>query len=190
VKGIKSNMKRNTIKIYKHEELNSQQNSIYNTILKGKRGEVPDLFMALMHNPSLAEKTQSLGTELRYETSLDPRLTELSILLIADFLNCPYEWHYHEPEALKAGVKQKDIESIKQKSRPDFVNKEEKTIYSFTNEAIQNRSICDETYNQAVEIFGERGVVELTSLIGYYSMLALILNEHRVPVPQNDENKK
>lgn len=175
----------NRIHIPKFTELNEYESKIYNSIKQGKRGEVPDLFMVLMHSPEIAKHTQELGAKLRYETSLPPRLSELAILIIAKFWHCPYEWYYHEPEALKAGLEIKYINAIKEGTTPDFEGKEEAAIYGYTSELLYNRRVADETYQNTIQTFGNKAIVELTSLIGYYSMIAMTLNEHHVPIPNN-----
>ena len=165
------------------DDLSDEQRAIYDSIGSGKRGEVPDLFMALMHNPTLADRTQALGVLLRYDTTLEPRLSELAILLVARHWACPYEWHYHEPEALKGGLAENIVEAIRTGARPKFENDDEKVVRAYTRELLTNRRVSDETYDRARDMFNDRGVVELTALIGYYSMIAMTLCEHRVPLP-------
>lgn len=171
------------ITIPRAEDLDSEQTNIYEAIRGGKRGEVPDLFMALMHNPKVADRTQALGVLLRYDTNLEPRLSELAILVVARHWACPYEWHYHEPEALKGGLDEDIVEAIRTGARPEFTHEDENAVHAYARELLTNRRVSDETYQQALALFGERGVVELTSLIGYYSMIAMTLTEHHVPLP-------
>jgi len=95
------------------ESLSEDQRRVYDAILSGPRGTVPALFMAFLHNAELADRVQALGALLRYDTSLEPRLSELAILAVARHWSCQYEWHWHAPEAAKAGLPDTVIEAIK-----------------------------------------------------------------------------
>lgn len=163
--------------------LDADQQAVFDAIKAGKRGTVPTLFLTLMHNAGLAERIQQLGVLLRYETSFPPALSELAILAIARCWTCNYEWAIHEQEARTAGVREAVIEAIKHRKPPPFETAEERVVYDFSSELQTNRKVNDETYDEAVATFGARAVVELTALNGYYAMLAMTLNEHRVPLP-------
>lgn len=171
------------IPVLTFEELNGEQRKVYEAIKAGRRGVVLDLFMALLHSPALADGAQRLGTFLRYETSLPPRLSELAILTTAREWSCQYEWHFHAPEAEKGGLAPTVIEAIRVGERPDFENADEMVVYAYARELLRNRRVSDETYQLALDTFGPVGLVELTALIGYYNMIAMTLNEHRVPLP-------
>ncbi len=163
--------------------LTADQRRVYETIESGPRGSVPELFMALLHNAELADRVQSLGALLRYDTSLGPRLSELAILAVARHWSCQYEWHWHAPEAAKAGLPDTVIEAIRQRRPPPLAAPDEMAVYDFTCELQINRAVSDETYDKALSLLGPAGVVELTALNGYYAMIAMTLNEHRVPLP-------
>ena len=135
-----------------------------------------------MHNAELADRVQALGALLRYETSLEPRLSELAILAVARHWSCQYEWHWHAAEAARAGLPNAVIEAIKHRRPPPLSAEDEVTVYDFTCELQINRAVSDETYDKALALFGPAGVVELTALNGYYAMIAMTLNEHRVPL--------
>ena len=165
------------------ERLSTDQRRVCDAIRSGPRGTVPDLFMALMHNAELADRVQALGALLRYETSLEPRLSELAILAVARHWSCQYEWHWHAPEAARAGLPDVVIEAIKHRRPPPLTAEDGVTVYDFTCELQANRAVSDETYDKALALFGPAGVVELTALNGYYAMIAMTLNEHRVPLP-------
>lgn len=165
------------------DSLTADQRRVYEAIESGPRGSVPELFMALLHNAELADRVQSLGALLRYDTSLGPRLSELAILAVARHWSCQYEWHWHAPEAAKAGLPATVIEAIRQRRPPPLAAPDEMAVYDFTCELQINRAVSDETYDKALSLLGPAGVVELTALNGYYAMIAMTLNEHRVPLP-------
>ena len=165
------------------DSLSEDQRRVYDAIESGPRGTVPQLFMALLHNAELADRIQRLGALLRYQTSLPPRLSELAILAIARHWSCQYEWHWHAPEAVEAGLPDAVIEAIRQRRPPPLSAPDEVAVYDYTCELQANRAVSDETYDKALTLLGPAGVVELTALNGYYTMIAMTLNEHRVPLP-------
>jgi len=171
------------IPLPKEVELDAEQREVYDKIKAGRRGSVLDLFMMLMHNAELADRAQHLGVLLRYETSLETRVSELAVLTTAKHWNSSYEWHFHEQEAKAGGLAEEIITSIRTGEAPQFQNADEAAVYAYTREILDNRHASDETYQTALVFFGNAGMVELTCLIGYYSMIAMTLNEHGVPLP-------
>ena len=165
------------------DALSEAQRRVYDAIESGPRGTVPELFMALLHNAALADRIQSLGALLRYDTSLAPRLSELAILAVARHWSCQYEWHWHAPEAARAGLPEAVIEAIKHRRPPPLAAADEMAVYDYTCELQANRAVSDETYAKTLSLLGPAGVVELTALNGYYAMIAMTLNEHRIPLP-------
>ena len=175
------------IPLPREEDLDDAQRAVYDDIKAGRRGAVLDLFMMLLHNPKLADRAQSLGVFLRYETSLSTRLSELAVLTTAKHWNSSYEWHFHEKEARAGGLAPDIIEAVRGGGAPEFDNADEAAVYAYTREILSNRHASDETYQAALALFGNAGMVELTCLIGYYCMIAMTLNEHGVALPEGAE---
>ena len=94
-----------------------------------------------------------------------------------------YEWFAHEQHALKGGLSPAIIAAIKAGQRPDFRAEDETIIYDYAHELHTGQSVSDQTYQRAQTAFGRTGVVELTALLGYYSLIAMTLNAHDIPVP-------
>lgn len=175
------------IALPREDELDAAQRQVYDEIKAGRRGAVLDLFMMLMHSPELADRAQRLGVFLRYDTSLPTRLSELAVLTTAKHWNSSYEWHFHEKEARAGGLAPRIIEAIRTGGAPKFENSDEAAVYAYAREILSNRHASDETYRSALALLGNRGMVELTCLIGYYGMIAMTLNEHDVPLPEGAE---
>lgn len=175
------------IPLPKENELDDAQRKVYDDIKSGKRGAVLDLFMMLMHNAELSDRVQRLGVFLRYDTSLETRLSELAVLTTAKHWNSSYEWHFHEKEARAGGLAGEIIDAIRVGEVPKLNNTDEAAVYAYTREILDNRHASDETYRTALDLFGTSGMVELTCLIGYYCMVAMTLNEHGVPLPKGVE---
>lgn len=129
-----------------------------------------------LHSPELGERVRAVNQYLRYDTTLDRRLTELAILVTARELDQQFEWTAHEPAALKEGLEPEIIDVVKHGKPVDGLGPKEALIVSFGREAFRERKVRSETFARAVEAFGTRGVVDLAALMGNYAMTAVILN--------------
>jgi 4-carboxymuconolactone decarboxylase len=141
-------------------------------------------FIPLMRSPELMTRARAMGDFLRYRSSLPPRLSEFVILLTAREWTQQYEWTVHYPNALKAGIDPQVVQAIAEGRRPDQMSGEEATLYEFFLELHRNRNISDATYGRMVAQFGEQGVVDTVGIVGYYTLLAMMLNTSRFPLAE------
>ena len=169
------------------ESMTPEQQRVYDKIISGPRGVLVGPLRAVLHSPELADRFQYLGAFLRYETSLPRRLKELAILVTARRWNSQIEWHVHAKAALKYGLSETVINAIKDGGLPEFSNPDEKAVYEFSRQIQELGHISKKTYSQIVERFDSVGVVELTTLIGYYTMVSMTLNAHEIPLPEGVE---
>jgi len=140
-------------------------------------------FVPLMRSPDLMVRASAMGEYLRYRTSLTPRLSEFVILLTAREWTQQYEWNVHHADAMKAGVDPKTAQAIADGRRPEGMTDDETLLYDFFMELQRNRSISDPTYARMVARFGEKGVMDTIGIVGYYSLLGMVLNTARTPLP-------
>ena len=139
---------------------------------------------ALLRSPDLMSRTQKVGEYLRFGSSIPPRLNEFAILITARQWTAQIEWNAHHELAIKAGLSPAIAADLLQGRRPAGMQGDEATVYDFCKEIHDNKAVSDATYNATVEKFGERGVMDLIGLTGYYTMLAMVLNVTRVPLPE------
>jgi len=166
------------------ETLAPEQRSVYDAIVAGPRGAVPAPFHIFLQSAPLADRVQQLGGLLRYGTGLTPRLSELAILVTAAHWGAEYEWSVHEAEARKAGVPEAAIRAIAAGNRPELAG-DDALVYDFASTFYAKRDVPDELFAAATARFGEKTTVELASILGYYSMLAIVLNLFRVKAGGN-----
>ncbi len=152
-------------------------------LASGPRGAVFGPFVPLLRSPDFLSPLQKAGEYLRYKSALPPRLSEFAILIVARRWNQQFEWHVHQPIAERAGISAEHIRAVAQGRRPDNMAADESVVHDFLQELQTNRSVSDATYSRAVELFGERGVVDLCGLCGYYSLLAMVMNVARTALP-------
>src|SRR5580704_14805721 len=134
---------------------------------------VPDLVV-----PSLQMRLHNLNN-----SALSPKLTEFAIMIAARNWTNYYEWYAHSQGAVTAGLSAAVIAAVAEGRRPEQMTKDEEILYDFCTELLHNQSVSDPTYARAVANFGEPGVVEAASLVGYYTYLAMIMNVARTPSP-------
>ncbi len=133
-----------------------------------------------LHSPKLAGYLRAANQYLRFETTLDRRLTELAILVTARELDNQFEWTAHGPAALAEGLDARIIEAVKRRKPVAPLGKQlgrkEALIIAFGRELVRKRKLSAATFARAVDVFGRRGVLELAALMGNYAMTAIILD--------------
>jgi len=167
------------------EEMSEAQKTVYDKIVSGPRGTLVGPLRAALHNPALADRWQALGQVLRYETSLPRALNELAILVAARHWNSELEWAIHANAARKAGLDEAVIEAIRVGQLPDFADDATRDVYDFSRELLETGKVSDGTYAAVLNRWEAVGAVELTALVGYYSMVAMTLNAHQIPLPDH-----
>ena len=182
------------------ENFTEAQERLFKSIAGGKRGEgraPEDLlnseggmsgpFNPWLRTPVLGEAAQRLGETVRFESTLSPQLRELAILIVAAKWKAQYEWWAHEKIARREGLGEQIIESVKAETLPDFSNPTEAAVYNFARELLDQHRVSEVLYNEAVELLGETGAVELVILLGYYTLVSMTLNVFEVSVPAGED---
>jgi 4-carboxymuconolactone decarboxylase len=169
------------------EQMTPEQRRVHDKVVSGRRGKVQGPLRAALHNAELADRWQALGELLRYHTQLTPRQSELAILVTGRACQSPFEWYAHRIEGEKAGIESAVIEALLAERWPEGLDGDDAAIVRFALELNRHRSVSDGTYADALARFGERTVVELTALVGYYTMVAMTLNAHEIPLPEGVE---
>jgi 4-carboxymuconolactone decarboxylase len=166
------------------ETMTPAQRAVHDAVVKGPRGAMIGPLRAALHNPELADRWQRLGEVLRFSTSLPRRLSELAILVVGRRWNAQLEFHVHAQVARDNGLDAAVIDAIRTSSAPTFIHGEEMLIYEFSRELVSRGQVSDAVYRDAMQRWSAVGVVELTALVGYYSMVAMTLNAHHIEPPE------
>lgn len=167
-------------------ETSADQKAIYEESVSSKRGVVTPPLRAWIHAPDLARHASRLGAFLRYDTTLGPRHSELAILVTARAWSAQYEWYAHKKMALEAGLDAAIIDAINHRRVPDFDDAKAQLVYEFSESLHENRVVPQPLYDKALTILGERGVVELVGLLGYYTLVSMTLNTFEVELPDGE----
>jgi 4-carboxymuconolactone decarboxylase len=165
------------------ETMTPEQKQVADNILSGPRKGMRGPFNALLRSPELADHAQKLGAYVRFGTSIQPKLNELAILLTARHWTAQYEWYAHRQLAMKAGLSADIADAIAQGKRPAAMGPEETVVYDFCHDVLETGQAGDASFKAVVGKFGERGAIDLIGVMGYYSLVSMVLNVDRVPIP-------
>ncbi len=155
---------------------------------RAKRGREPGgPFIPLLRSPAVLDAANNLGHYLRFESALEMQLSELAIIITARRWTQNYEWLAHRKIAEEAGLDPAISEAIREGRRPDKLTAEQQTVYDFCIELHTNGQVSDATYDRAKSAFGEQGVIDMATICGHYSLLAMIMNVARTPLPAGAE---
>lgn len=165
------------------ERLTDAQKHAIDDFKTARSADVSGPFVAMLRSPDVMSRARAMGDYLRFRSVLPPRFSEFLILLIARQWTQQYEWSAHEPLARQAGVSPATIAAIAEGRRPAPMSDEEDTLYTLIDELRRNQSVSDATYARAVDRFGEQGVIDALGIAGYYTMLSMVMNTTRTPLP-------
>jgi 4-carboxymuconolactone decarboxylase len=140
-------------------------------------------FNVYLRSPELAQGLRQVAEYIRFKTSLPPRLNEFAILVTARHWGSQYEWFAHHRLAMQAGLSPAVAEDLAQGRRPSGMKEDEAAIYDFSHELHNRHEVSDAAYKAVVDKFGEQGAVDLIAVNGYYTMVSMILNVDRSPMP-------
>ena len=140
-------------------------------------------FVPLLRSPEVMNRARAMGDYLRFNSVLPPRLSEFTILITARRWTQNYEWDAHSALARQGGLSAEVIAAIADGRRPEHMADDEDALYTLCDELHRTQSVSDPTYARAVAKFGEQGVIDILGISGYYTLLAMVLNTARTPVP-------
>ena len=142
---------------------------------------------AWFRSPGLAWPAQRMGAFCRFGTSLEPRLSELAILFVAERHKAQFEWFAHAPMAIAAGVPEAAVEDIRQGRAPRLTDPRAAIVAEVARALTADSRLDDSLYQRALETLGEQGLVELVGVIGYYVLVSYTLNVFEKPLPPGAE---
>jgi 4-carboxymuconolactone decarboxylase len=177
------NLRGDRFKPLTYDQLTPEQKTMVEHLFAGERGGMNGPFNVLLRSPEVGDLAQKLGAQLRFHSALTAKQRELAIIITARYWTAQYEWTAHRQLALKAGISPAIADAIAAGKRPPSLEPDQEVVYNFCNEMLHTKQVSDGTYKAAVDKLGERGVVDLTALVGYYQFVSMILNLDRYPLP-------
>lgn len=172
------------------DELDAHQRAVYDALADppGRVGLDPDgslqgPFDAMLRAPRSGAALQSVGAALRYRSVLPERVRELATLQVAAHHRSDFEWYAHAPIAAAAGLPAALLEAVRTGGSVEPDDRAERIAAVVVAQLLTAGDVDDDAWASAVRHLGEAGAVELTTLVGYYSLLAMQMRVLRVPVP-------
>jgi 4-carboxymuconolactone decarboxylase len=165
-----------------YDNMTPEQKKLVESIFAGPRTSLDGPFNVLLRSPEMGDLAQKLGAYARFHSSLPPRLSELAILITARSWTAQFEWQAHHKNALTAGLSPAIIDSIAAGKRPASMQPDEEAVYNLCTEVLTTKHASDAAFQAAKEKFGERGVVDILGIVGYYQFVSLLLNVDQYPL--------
>ena len=173
-------------KIEKKEDLAPEHQAVFDAIAQS-RGQVQGPFSMLLHSPELANRVAHLGALVRFEIELPQKLKELVILTVAREVDCRFEWSVHAGHARAAGIPDDCIEAVRARKEPPGLTPEEADLRRYAQELLRSYRVSGPTFAAVEKHLGAAGCVELSAFIGYYVLLACVLNSLEVAPAEGGE---
>jgi 4-carboxymuconolactone decarboxylase len=156
-----------------YDQLSPEQKAAWDEVVAGPRKKMHGPFFIWLHSPELLTRGQKLGLYARFQSSLPQRLSELCILIIAAHWKAEGEWVDHAPIARDLGVDTDALEALRQGLSAKFTNADEAATYELALELLNTRNVSDDTYARVKAVLGERGILDVVAVLGYYSLIAM-----------------
>jgi 4-carboxymuconolactone decarboxylase len=169
------------------EAIRSGPRSAMKNSAASKPGPLGGPFNVWLRSPGMGNLIQQLGAEIRFRSSLPSKLNEMAILITARKWTSQYEWFAHHKVAMEAGLDPAIAQDIAQGRRPKKMSGDEAIVHDFARELHETQGVSDATYRAALDRFGERGVVDLIAVNGFYVLVSMCLNVDRTPLPGGEK---
>ena len=167
-----------------YDTMTPEQKKLVDSILAGPRTSLDGPFNSLLRSPEMGDLAQKFGAQVRFHSSIPPRLNEFAILITARQWSAQYEWLAHRKLAIAAGLSPAIADAVAAGKRPASMQPDEEVVYNFCTDVLTTKHATDTTFQAAKEKFGERGVVDLLGVMGYYQFVSMLLNVDGYPLPE------
>jgi 4-carboxymuconolactone decarboxylase len=178
-------------------ELDDRQRVVWDQITRGRRaplhqggsglvsrsGSLIGPFNAYLHSPSVGGPAAALGEALRFDSTLDRRTLELITVVVAAHWRADFEYWAHRRYAIEAGVPTELVDEIAAGRELQDVADDDRLLVTTTRELLRTGRLGDDAYSDARRLLGASGIVDLVTLVGYYTLVSFNLNVFQVPAP-------
>lgn len=176
------------------DSLDDDQRAYWESVVSGPRGSslgpsprsLGALFDTWLRAPTAGQPAAQLGEQLRFFGSLDDSLREMVTLTVAAHWGAAFEFWAHAKAATSAGLSDKVIQALRDGSTPPLSD-QDFLVYSVVGDLLQAKSIADTVYNDLRSLLGERALVELVMVVGYYSMVCISMRAFAIGLPDDEE---
>ena len=177
----------NRFKPLTYDEMKPAQKKMIDNLLAGPRGGAEGPFNVLLRSPEMGDLAGTFGAATRFSTSIPRKLNEFAIILVGRHWTSQFEWQAHHRAALQAGLSAAICDAIAEGRRPQGMAKDEQIVYNFVTELLTTTQMSDATFNATKAAFGERGIVDLVGVMGWYHTVSMLLNVDQYPLPDGQK---
>jgi 4-carboxymuconolactone decarboxylase len=171
-----------------YAEMTPAQKTMIDHLLSGERsGNLGGPFNVLLRSPEMGDLAQQFGASMRFHAAMPASARETVIIVTARYWMAQFEWSAHKRAALQAGVSPAIVDAIATGKRPAGMDPDVETAYNFITELLKTKQVGDATFAAAKDRFGEKGVVDMIGLSGWYSMVSMALNVDRYPLANGQQ---
>ncbi|MBZ5675148.1 MAG: carboxymuconolactone decarboxylase family protein [Acidobacteriia bacterium] len=167
----------------KYDEMTAEQKIMIDHLLAGERGGVRGPFNVLLRSPEVGDLGAEFGGAMRFRTGLPGNVREVIIIMTGRYWMAQYEWNSHKAAALQNGVSPAIVDAIATGKRPTGMPPEMELAYNLIDELLTTHQVTDATFKAAKDKYGEKGVVDMIGLSGWYGLVSMLLNVDRYPMP-------
>jgi 4-carboxymuconolactone decarboxylase len=166
----------------KYDEMTGEQKIMIDHLLAGQRQGARGPFNVLLRSPEVGDLAQQFGGSMRFHTALPRDVSETIIIMTGRFWMAQYEWTAHKAAALQNGVKPAIVDAIATGQHPAGMPPPMEVAYNFIDEVLTTHQVTDATFQAALATYGEKGVVDMLGLSGWYCLVSMVLNVDRYPL--------
>ena len=167
-------------------DMTDEQKRISAEVAGPRSGLTRGPFPVWLRSPELLDRVNRLAVYFKDERDLPGRLRELAILINARHWSSQYQWHVHIRHARRLGIADAVTQAIAEGRVPEFENEDERCVYRFCRELLGAGELSDEAYGEALRTLGEPAVIELVTLVGFYSLIAVAIKGFDAKVPDGE----
>ena len=169
------------------DEVPGELTDAYDRVAALRNGAVSGPYSVLLHSPELAEQAAALGQYVRWNSDLTPAQRETAIVTAARQLDARLIWGAHVRLAREAGVREEVIEAIGQRADLGELAEDEAVIVRYVRELLHGNRVTNRAFEALRAVIGDRGIVDLTGLIGYYALVGFTLNAFEIEPAEGAE---
>lgn len=177
------NTRGNRFKPLAYTDLTPEQRTFADKEIAGGRRPDTGPFNMYLRSPQMAELVRPYSDYLRFKAPAPRKYKEIAIMLTSRYWGGQYVWYSHRQQALDAGLSPAFISAMAAGERPAAMTADEATMYDFCSQLLSTRQVSDANFKAASALIGERGIVEIVSLMGQYTGLTMLFVVDRYPVP-------
>ena len=167
------------------ESVSEDLREIFDEVAPGPAGAGTGPMSVLTNSPELARRARPLFNYVRNESSVPKKLRELAMLTTARAMDCPYIWNAHVGFGRSEGLCDSLIDALRDNKPLPQMPPDEAAVFNFGMEMFKSRRVTPATFQAVHDLLGTRGLVELTSLLGFYTMLAFNANAVELDLPKD-----